>query len=184
MPTFGFGIKPRGAEDLAELTDDLHGIRGSDDHIEIQVTGLDFGSQVVETDDFGTSGLGGFSLVALGEHGNTHRLAGTGGQDDGTTHDLVGFTCINAEVDSHVDGFVKLGGSSFLGQGQGFLKRVQLLGDYLASEGLLLLAQLCHDYRPSTVMPMERAEPAIVRIAASISAAVRSGILVLAISSH
>ena len=34
------------------------------------------------------------------------------------------------------------------------------------------------------VMPMLRAEPAMVRIAASISAAVRSGILVLAISSH
>ena len=36
---------------------------------------------------------------------------------------------------------------------------------------------------PSTVMPIERAEPAIVRTAASRSAAVRSGILVLAISS-
>src|SRR5204863_6964859 len=38
-------------------------------------------------------------------------------------------------------------------------------------------------FTPSTVMPMLRALPAIVRTAASMSAAVRSGILVLAISS-
>src|SRR5690606_6716578 len=57
------------------------------------------------------------------------------------------------------------------------LARFDLLGDCL-----LALGQLGH-YTPSTFRPMLRAEPAMVRTAASSSAAVRSACLVLAISS-
>src|ERR1041384_1791100 len=42
---------------------------------------------------------------------------------------------------------------------------------------------MCGIYMPSTITPIERALPATMRIAASRSAALRSGILVLAISS-
>ena len=83
-------------EDLAKLTDDLHGIRGSDNDVEIQVTGLDLGCQIVETDDFGTSCLGSLCLVTLSEDGDTDRLAGTCRQHDGTTNHLIRFTCIDA----------------------------------------------------------------------------------------
>src|SRR5207245_11009608 len=48
--------------------------------------------------------------------------------------------------------------------------------------GLLPFRELAH-FTPSTVTPIERALPAIVRTAASRSAAVRSGILAFAISS-
>src|SRR6185369_8130698 len=103
-------------EDLAELTNDLHGVRRRDDDVEIQVTGLDFSSQVVETDDFSTGRLGGFRLFALGENSDAHRLAGTSRQHDGAANDLVGLARIDAEVDGDVNRLVELGGCGFLGQ--------------------------------------------------------------------
>ena len=64
-------------EDLAKLANDLHGIRRGDDDVEVQIAGLDFSGQIVETDDIGASGLGCFSLFALGENSNANGLAGT-----------------------------------------------------------------------------------------------------------
>src|SRR5690606_5611542 len=100
-----------------------------------------------------------------------------------TTNDLVGFFGIDAQLNSHVDGFIKLGGSGFLDQGQGLGNGIKLAAIDLGGDSGRALAQLGHAYTPSTVMPMLRAVPAIVRTAASRSAAVRSGSLVLAISS-
>ena len=170
-------------EDLTELTDHAHGVGGRDADVEVEVAGLDLLGEVVETDDFGASGAGGLGLVALGEHGHAHRLAGTGGQHDRTTDDLVRLACIDAEVHSDIDRLVELGGGALLDQTQGVGDRIGLVAVNLGAQRLNSLGQLRHDYRPSTVMPMLRAEPAMVRTAASISEAVRSGILVLAISS-
>src|SRR5690606_33650814 len=57
------------AEDLTQLTDDTHGVRRSDHHVEIDVAGLDLFGQVFEANDVSTGSLGGFGIGTLGEHG-------------------------------------------------------------------------------------------------------------------
>src|SRR5690606_28365540 len=118
-----------------------------------------------------------------GENSNAHALAGAGRQDHRTTDELVGFLGVDAELDSDVDGLIELRGGGFLDQGQGFRDGVELRAIDLGGNCGRALGQFSHAYTPSTVMPMLRALPAMVRTAASRSAAVRSGVLVLAISS-
>src|SRR5690606_7935621 len=151
--------------------------------IEIDIAGLDGGGQVVETDDVSASSLGGLGLVALGKHGDAYALAGTSGKHDRTTHQLVGFTGIDTEIDRDVDRFVELGGCAVLDQTERLAHSVGTVAINLGAQRLNAFGKLCHDQRPSTVMPILRAEPAMVRTAASMSAAVRSFILVVAISS-
>ena len=57
VPTFGFGMRPRGPEDLAELADDAHGVRAGDHDVEIDLAGLDLLGQVFDADDVGARGL-------------------------------------------------------------------------------------------------------------------------------
>src|SRR5690606_11908274 len=109
--------------------------------------------------------------------------AGTGRQHYRTTHEVVRFTGIDTEVDRDVDRLVKLGGCAVLHQAESVAHGIGAVAVDLGAQRLNAFGKLCHDQRPSTVMPMLRAEPAIVRTAASISAAVRSFILVVAISS-
>ena len=77
---------------------------------------------------------------------------------------------------------IKLGNSEFFNKSQCIRQRIQLVAVHFVADGFLTFGQLAHT-TPSTVTPMERAEPAIVRTAASRSAAVKSFILALAISS-
>src|SRR5690606_28157319 len=106
-----------------------------------------------------------------------------GRQHDRATNQLVGLLGVDAQLHSDVDGLIELGGGRFLDQSQGFGNRIELVAVDLGGDSGRALAQLGHAYTPSTVMPMLRALPATVRTAASRSAAVRSGDLVLAISS-
>ena len=65
-----------GAEHLTEAADDAHHVRGRDHAVEIDLAALDRLHQVLGADDVG-AGRGGFvGLVALGEHGDAHVLAG------------------------------------------------------------------------------------------------------------
>ena len=146
-------------------------------------SGFDFGSEVVETDDVGTGSLSGFHIGTLREHSHANGLARAFRHHDSATDSLVGLAGIDAELDSYVNGFVKLGVGASLHSVKRFVQSEGLGEVVLAEEFLAALGNLSHDYRPSTVMPMERAEPAIVRTAASRSAAVRSGSFILAISS-
>src|SRR5690606_12186948 len=99
------------------------------------------------------------------------------------TDQLVRLLGVDAQLHCHIDGFIELGSGRFLDQRQRFGDGVELVAVDLGSNSRCALAQLGHAYTPSTVMPMLRALPATVRTAASRSAAVRSGDLVLAISS-
>src|SRR5690606_476986 len=96
--------------------------------------------------------------------------------------DLVALLRIDAEVHRHVDRFVEFRGRRLLHELHGVERRVGARTVHLAGEGLPALGNLCH-YMPSTVMPMERALPAMLRMAESRSAAFRSGIFCFAISS-
>ncbi|MCY1351556.1 hypothetical protein D9M69_378260 [compost metagenome] len=169
-------------EDLAQLTDDTHRVRGSDDHVVAQVATFHLGSQLIHAYAIGAGSQGSFSARTLGEHGNADAPASAVRQNGGTTNDLVGFTRIDAQVDGHVHGLLELGGSQFSQQFGGIFEAVLLASFYFFGDCLLALGQLSH-YTPSTFRPMLRAEPAMLRTAASRSAAVRSAFLALAISS-
>src|SRR5690606_35875779 len=140
----GVGHQATGAEHLAEGTHDTHGVRRSDDHVEVQVAGLDAFGQVFHTDDVGTSCLGSFSLFALSEYGNAYALAGAGRQHDGATHELVGLTGVDTQLNGHVDGLIELGGGSFLHQAQSLGDRVQLGAINFGGNGGRALGQLRH----------------------------------------
>ena len=134
-----------GTQHLAQGTHDTHRVGRGDDHVEVHLASLDLLGQVVQADDVGAGGTGGVSLFALGEHGNANRLAGTGGQHDRTTDQLVRLLGVDAQLDGHVDGLIELGGGGFLDQIQGFADRVQLgTVDFLRNGGGAL-GQFSHD---------------------------------------
>jgi len=91
---------------------------------------------------------------------------------------------IDAEVDGDVHRLLELGGGALLDQRDGLVERVLLARLDLLGERLLALGELfgLHD-QPSPSTPIERAEPAMVLIAASMLPALMSGHLILAISS-
>jgi hypothetical protein len=114
------------AQDLAQRTDDAHGVRRGDHDVEVHLAGLDLGGQVVHADDVGTGGLGFLGLGALGEHGHALGLAGAVGHHDGAAHHLVGLLGVDAQLHGHVDGFIELGGGAVLDERQRVVERVQL----------------------------------------------------------
>src|SRR5690606_3671456 len=169
-------------EYLAQLTHNTHRIRRGDNHVIVQVAAFHLGSQLVHTSAIGASSQSCFGSRALGEHGNANGLAGAVRQNGCTTNDLIGFTRINTQADGDIEGFGELNGRQFGQQRCSLFETVLLARFDLLRDPLLSLGQLGH-YTPSTFRPMLRAEPAMVRTAASSSAAVRSACLVLAISS-
>src|SRR5471030_105115 len=171
------------SQDLTQGTDDTHGVWRGDDDVERHVAGLDHFGQVFHTNDVGAGGFSLLGFFAGGENSDAHGLAGAGWQHDGTADDLVRLLRIDAQLYRHVDRFIELGGGQFFDQSDGVVEWVSLGAINFSFDCFNALGQFSHDYRPSTVMPIERAEPAMVRTAASMSAAVRSGVFVLAISS-
>src|SRR3546814_12149091 len=94
---------------------------------------------------------------------HAHCFAGTGGQHDRTAHELVGFLGIDAQLHGHVDGFVEFGGRAVFDERQRLGDGIEFIAFDLCLEGGNAFAYLGHGYTPSTVMPMLRALPAIVR---------------------
>src|SRR5690606_15083472 len=81
------------------------------------------------------------------------------------------------------DGFLEFGTAQLVDQRHGFFNGVGLVALYFVGDQLCLFGQLGHYTTPSVSIPALRAVPAMVRTAASRSAAVRSGCFVFAISS-
>src|SRR5580765_491614 len=169
-------------QDLTQGADDTHGVWRSDDDVERHVASLDLFRQIFHTNDVRASHPGLFCLFAGSKHGNTNGFACTSRQHDGTANDLVRFFRIDAQLNGHIDRFVELRCCELLHKHQRVIERISLGTIDPALQRLGAFCQLGH-YSPSTVMPMEWAEPAMVRTAASISAAVRSGFFWVAISS-
>ncbi len=133
---------------MTEGTDDTHGVRRSDDDIERHVAALDAFSQVFHADDVGAGGLGLLSLVALGEHGDAHGLAGAGRQHDGTANHLVRLLGVDAQLNRHVDRFIELGGSAFLDQRDGVVEGVRFGTINFGLDRLGTLGQTGHVRHP------------------------------------
>src|SRR5690606_34001422 len=134
------------------------------------------------TDLIGTSCDCCLGSRARREHDDASGLTCAVRQDDGAAHHLVGLAGIDSELQRNLDGRVELRRTGFLRERDCLGRSVEtvcldLLGGSLVSLGL------SHDYspQPSTVMPMERAVPEMIEIAASMSFAFRSACLVSAI---
>src|SRR5690606_3962171 len=149
---------------------------------EIDLAALDDFQQVFGADNVRTSGLGFISLGATGEHSNAHGLAGAVGQVDDAADHLVGVAGVNTQIHCDLDGLVELGRGLRLHHLDGFFKLVELVAVDALAGSCNLLCDLCHISQPSTWMPMERAGPASIDIAASTSSALRSFIFFSAIS--
>ena len=89
VPTLGFGIRPRGRES-AELADDLHGVRGGDDYVEVEIPGLTSAARSSKPTMSAPAALAVSALSPWAKNSNANRLAGTGRKNDGTAHHLVG----------------------------------------------------------------------------------------------
>ena len=68
VPTFGFGIRPRGPEHLAETADQRHQVGRGDAAVEVDGAALHLLDQVLGADDVGAGGLGLVGLGAAREH--------------------------------------------------------------------------------------------------------------------
>ena len=91
-----------GAENLAKLTNDTHGVRSGDNHVEVHVALFNFVRQIVHTDNVCTGSCRFLGIGALGKDGHPDSLTGAVWQNSAATNHLIGFTCINAQVYSHV----------------------------------------------------------------------------------
>ena len=72
-------------------------------------------------DHIGTGFLRGVSGGALREDGNAGIFARAVGHDGSATHDLVGFTRIDAQIDGNVERFFELDGGQLAEQSHGFI---------------------------------------------------------------
>ena len=72
VPTFGFGIRPRGPEHLAEPADQRHHVGRGDAAVEVDLAALDLLDQILRADDVGAGLLRLLGLGAAREHRDAH----------------------------------------------------------------------------------------------------------------
>ena len=118
-------------------------------------------------------------VLALREHRDAHGLAGAVRHHGRAAHLLVGLAGIDAEVHGDVHRLVELRGGEFLDELQRLVDRVTLAREEASPSRSWCVSLRLPCHTPSTSTPMLRALPAMVRTAASRSAAVRSGIFSL-----
>ena len=109
MPTFGFGIRPRGPENLAEAADERHQVGGGDAAVEVDRAALDGGDEVLGADDVGPGFLGFVRLGAAREHRDAQGASRAVRQIDDAADHLVGVLRVDAEVEREFDRLVELG---------------------------------------------------------------------------
>src|SRR4029453_8970962 len=199
-----------GAEDAGDPADLGHLVGGRDRSVEVEEPALDLLDQVVGAHDVGAGGLGLGGLVTGREHDDAGGLAGAVGQVDRAADHLVGLARVDAQAHGDLDGGVVGRRRRLLGQRGGLERAVQVVAVDLVGHRAVLLAVLRHDVsspgalrpghvvngpatalprllggagaQPVTVMPIDRAVPAMIFSAWSRSLALRSAIFVVAIS--
>ena len=163
------------ATQLAELA---HLVRRRDEDVELEPAVLDL-LQVLGADVVGTGRLRLARLVADGDDEHAHGGAGSRRQHDGTAHDLIGVTRIDAEANHRLDRLVELGERRALHDLERLPRLVRRAEHAVLRRGPVLLAVRLHQSTTST--PIERAAPATIAMADSIESVLRSGIFTSAI---
>src|SRR5258706_1977839 len=192
-PALGVRHETPGPEHLSELSDFCHRVGCCDDHIDIRPARGDVLAVILEADVVG-SGFACFLVFrGFGENENANRLSDSVGKGHGPAHGLVRLFRVDPEPDRDVDGFIEFCARHLFYELDRFRNRVDLLLIHFFGRSLVPFT-LFHAFiltnwfertvipYPSTLIPMLRAVPAIIFIAASRSFAFRSGIFISAIS--
>jgi hypothetical protein len=103
VPVFGFGIRPRGPEHLAEPADAAHHVGRRHHGVEVHPAAEDLLDDVVAADEIGAGVAGFLLLVGAGDHQHPLALAEPVGQHHRAAHHLVGVFGIDAEAHCHLD---------------------------------------------------------------------------------
>src|SRR5262249_16655457 len=162
--------------------DQRHEVGRGDAAVEIDVAALHFFHEVLGADHVGAGGLGFVGLGAACEHRHAHAAARTVRQVDDAAHHLVGMARIDAEIHPHPDLLVELGLGPLLDNLHRLFERIKLGAVDALADGGGACSECDHDNYSATSMPMERAEPSTMRIAASMVSQFRSFIFCWAIS--
>ena len=171
-----------GAEHLAEPSDQSHQVGRGDAAVEVDIAALHLLDQILRSDHVGAGGLGLVGLGAAREHRHPHVAAGAVRQVDDAAHHLIGVARIDAEIHRHLDGLVELGLGPLLDHLHRLFERIELhaVDAFAGRNGAL--SETAHGGYSWTSMPIERAEPSTMRMAASIVSQLRSFIFCSAIS--
>src|SRR6266480_6165299 len=171
-------------EHFTEPPDLTHEIGRRDGRVEFHPAALDALHEVLGAHDVGPRLARLTLLLALREDRDAHRFADTVRQHHGAAHHLVRVLGIDAQPERQVDGLVELRRRHALDDLHRLVQRVQLARRHLRRRCVVTLAHdRGHVGLPyTTSMPMLRAVPSTIRIAASIEVVLRSGSFVCAIS--
>ena len=173
--------EPARTEHAARLADRGHHVGGRDGGVEVDLAAHDLLDELLATDDVG-AGLGGLArLLADGEDADAHGAAGAVGQRDGAPKRLVGLARVDAETERELDGLVELRVGLTLEDLDRVDGHVLVLAVVRVDAVAVALAVLVVVMR-RTSTPMLRAVPSMMRIAFSMSFALRSAIFFSAIS--
>ena len=179
----GLGVRHKAlrAEHSTETADDTHHVGSCDDDFVIEeVLVLDSGEHVLCAYIVCACCLSLCCLVALCKDENANLFTCTVGKHDSASDLLVCVTAVNAKLDMDFDCLVELclGCCDNCLHALGNIVKFILIDSFYA---VLIFLTSKHYASSLTVIPMERAVPAIMLMAASTEAALRSGILSSAI---
>src|SRR5262249_2440244 len=150
--------------------------------VEIDRAALHLLDQILGADDVGARRPRLVGLGAARKHPDPHAAAGAVRQVDHAAHHLVGVARIDTEVHRDLDGLIELRLGPLLDHLHRFFDRVELAAIDTFAELGRALSELCHGAYSVTSMPIERAEPATIFMAASMVSVFRSFIFCWAIS--
>ena len=128
VPDLGFGMRPRGPRMRPSLptVPIMSGVAMA--MSKSKTAAWILLGEVVGADDVGAGLLRLARLVALGEHGDAHLLAGAVREHGGAAHDLVGVAHVDAEAEVDLDGLVELGARQRLEQAHALERGVEPAG--------------------------------------------------------
>src|SRR5690625_1862948 len=189
-----------------------HLVWGCNSNVEVQVASVDCLKKGFGADDVCACCFCLCCLLAFSEDSNANVLTSAVWRRYGAANQLVCLTWVNAQAEGNVNGCVVVLGGGFLSQLCSLDWTVETVLVNELCSGLVCLGVLAHlnqilvmswwigvvfngpklalphevvySGAPSTVMPMERAVPAMIAAPASMSRALRSFFLVSAISLH
>src|SRR5439155_700026 len=174
----GVGHQTARPQHFAQGAELPHHVRRRHDDVGVEPPVLDL-LDVLDAHEVGSRRFRFLHLLALRDHQHADLLAGAVGQAHGAAHHLVGMLGIDAQPDGHVYRLVELGVRRGLHPLHRVAGRIQLAR--LQRPHRRAVALTVHAHQSSTSSPIERAVPATIFIAASISLAFKSGIFSSAI---
>ncbi|CDN41051.1 hypothetical protein BN871_AB_00490 [Paenibacillus sp. P22] len=133
------------AEDTSELADFSHHVRRSHADIEFEPALLNFVDHVRIADEVSACSFGFLRFVAFGEYEDALCFARTVREYNDTANGLVLFPRVDAQTDSHFDGFVEFGGCCFFHELDCFRRLVSRFAVDQLSGFNVFLAMLCHE---------------------------------------